>query len=148
MKGDNIAARLLEFAAGVLESVAEFPRTVVGNHVARQLARCGTSGGANYEEARRAESGADFAHKIDMAAKEVGEAVYWLRLAERVQLTRSPLLRDLIGEGTELVAILRSSARTVRTRQARQSPPSGSRLPAPGSQFPVLIDQENGEARV
>jgi four helix bundle protein len=39
-------------------------------HVARQLWRAVTSGGANYEEARGAESRADFVHKVRLATKE------------------------------------------------------------------------------
>ncbi|MBI3722350.1 four helix bundle protein [bacterium] len=62
MKGDDIADRLLEFSAQVLLIVGELPANGAGKHVARQLTRAGTSGGANYEEARAAESRADFAH--------------------------------------------------------------------------------------
>ena len=118
MKGDDIADRLLTFAAEVLLVVSEFPSDQAGKHVARQVTRSGTAGGANYEEARGAESRADFAHKVSVAAKEVRESVYWLRLAERVGLSRSPRLSTLIREGKELSAILESSANTARARQA------------------------------
>jgi four helix bundle protein len=148
MKGDNIAERLLAFAAGVLDVIAEFPRSVAGNHVARQLARCGTSGGANYEEARGAESTADFAHKVDVAAKEARESVYWLKLAERARLSRNPQLHALIGEGNELAAILRRSGRTARARSGEQPPApfpvSSSQFPVPSSQFSD-IDASRGE---
>ena len=84
--------------------------------MARQLTRSATSGGANYEEARCAESRADFAHKVLVAAKEVGESVYWLRLTQRTRLSCSTDLGALIGEGRELVAILKASAKTARAR--------------------------------
>ncbi len=80
MIGDDIADRLLRFAARVLQLVGTLPGSPVGRHVARQLIRSGTAGGANYEEARGAESRADFAHKVLIAAKEVRESVYWVRL--------------------------------------------------------------------
>ena len=116
MKGDDIAARLLEFAARVLELVSRLPRSDVGKHVARQLTKAATSGGANYEEARGAESRADFAHKVQVSAKEVRESVYWVMLIQRTGLARASTLPWIIREGNELVAILKASARTARER--------------------------------
>ena len=67
--------------------------------------------GALYEEARAAESRADFVHKLGVAAKEAREACYWGELIQRAGwLDITPLLR----EGLELAAILGASARTAR----------------------------------
>jgi four helix bundle protein len=52
-------------------------------HVAKQLWRAVTGGGANYEEARGAESRADFVHKVRIATKELREAHYCLRVVQR-----------------------------------------------------------------
>ena len=90
--------------------------TIVGKHIARQLTKAATSGGANYEEARGAESRADFAHKVQGAAKEVRESVYWVKLIQRTRLSCSPTLAWIIREGSELVAILKASAKTARER--------------------------------
>ena len=79
MKGDDIANRLLEFSAQVLRVVSELPNDAAAKHVARQLTRAGTSGGANYEEARGAESRADFAHKVLVAAARSGRVKSSLR---------------------------------------------------------------------
>ena len=48
--------------------------------LAKQLLRCGTSIGANVQEANQAESRADFIHKLSIANKEENETDYWLRL--------------------------------------------------------------------
>jgi four helix bundle protein len=56
MKGDNISERLLDFAVGILQLVQALPKTAAGRHVGSQLFRSSTSAGANYEEARGAES--------------------------------------------------------------------------------------------
>ena len=116
MLGDDIADRLLEFASQALRIVGRLPNSREGKHIAGQLVKAGTAGGAHYEEARGAESKADFAHKVLLAAKEVGEAVYWIKLARRGGLPQSPDLPSIIGEGKELVAILKASARTARKR--------------------------------
>lgn len=116
MKGDDIADRLLDFSTETLTVIANLKQTSEAKHVARQLTRAGTSGGANYEEARGAESRADFAHKVSIAAKEVREAVYWLKLIQRSGLSKVPVSPWLIQEGNELIAILRASGKTARSR--------------------------------
>ena len=118
MKGDDLAERLLEFSARVLCVVRELPKDLAARHVAGQLTRAGTSGGANYEEAPRAESRNDFTHKVLIAAKEIGESVYWLPLIERSALIPGERLRSLIDEGRALAAILNASARTARAGSA------------------------------
>ena len=114
MKGDDIAERLLEFAVAVLQVTTWLPANVPGRHLASQLIRSGTAGGAHYEEARGAESRADFVHKIRLAAKEVRESRYWLNIIQRAKLVHSDL-SGLLREATELAAILAASAKTART---------------------------------
>ncbi len=116
MKGDDIAGRLLGFAVSVLRLVGDLPQTYVGKHVSRQLTRSSTAGGANYEEARCAESRADFAHKCNVAGKEVRESIYWLRVIGEAGLSRNPKLEFLVREGNELTAILKASAKTAKAR--------------------------------
>jgi four helix bundle protein len=75
-KGSELADRLMDFAVGVLKVTAELPKAQAGRHIAAQLVRAATSAGANYEEARAADSTADFAHKARIAAKEARESAY------------------------------------------------------------------------
>lgn len=116
MKGDDIANRLLDLAVASLRLAAQMETHMVGKHIARQLIRSSTSGGANYEEARSAESCADFVHKVAIAGKEVSETVYWLRLASRAGLAATNELRHWLDEGQQLVRILGASARTAKGR--------------------------------
>lgn len=118
MKGDDIANRLLDLAVACLRLAAELEDNAVGKHIARQLIRCSTSGGANYEEARSAESSADFVHKVAIAGKEVGETTYWLLLARRAGLSTDEAVARWIEEGRQLVRILSASARTAKGRLA------------------------------
>ena len=114
MKGEDIAGRLLEFAVRVLRLVRTLRSDAVARHVSRQPLRAATSGGANYEEARSAESRADFAHKAGVAAKELSESRYWLRLISRVELAPKSAPGPLIAEAGELLAILTASAKTAK----------------------------------
>jgi len=117
MKGDNIADRLLWFSARIVRLCKTTPKDPAARHVMRQLVRSSTGGGSNYEEARGAESRADFIHKVSIAVKELRESLYWLRLAEAAEITSQPL-EELIREANELVAILTSSVRTAKRRVA------------------------------
>ncbi|HTV23154.1 MAG TPA: four helix bundle protein [Polyangiaceae bacterium] len=114
MKGEDLAGRLLEFAVRVIRLVRTLRSDAIARHVARQLLRAATAGGANYEEARSAESRADFAHKVAIAAKEVSESRYWLRLIAHAELAPKSSLDPLTTEASELVAILTASAKTAK----------------------------------
>jgi four helix bundle protein len=118
--GNDIAERLLNFAIDVMRVVARLPKTKdpAARHVASQLIRSATSSGANYEEARAAESRDDFVHKVGIAAKELRESLYWLRLIRGTGWAVGDV-GPAIREAGELAAILGASARTAR-RQPRR----------------------------
>jgi four helix bundle protein len=117
VKGDNIATRLRVFAAGSIRLCRRMPDDPAAKHVARQLVRAATGGGANYEEARGAESRADFIHKVGIANKELREALYWLQLTHEAALVEDDELGALVREANELVAILTASIKTAKQRE-------------------------------
>lgn len=94
--------RLLEHGARIVKLVESLPRTIVGRRIGDQLLRSATSAGANYEEARGAESKEDFVHKLQISLKELRESLYWLRLMAKPQ----ERLTDLIDEAMQLRAIV------------------------------------------
>jgi four helix bundle protein len=75
-------------------------------YLARQVLRAGTSIGANLEEAKGAQTRRDSAAKFSVALKAAREASYWLRLLSSTALVPADLLRPLLGEANELIAIL------------------------------------------
>ena len=117
-KGANIAARLAALAGHVFVIVDDLPKNAVATHVAKQLVRAATSAGANYEEARAAESRADFIHKLGIAVKEIRETIYWLELVH-VDYEQKSITIDAIDEAQQLAAILYSSQRTARLNAPR-----------------------------
>src|SRR6266404_3857231 len=98
MKGDNIADRSLDLAVRVMRLVEALPKSLGGKHVAGQLLRSGTSAGAHYEEARGAESRADFIHKLGVAWKETRESFYWLKLIHRRAILKPKLVEKLLQD--------------------------------------------------
>jgi four helix bundle protein len=83
----------------------------------RQLLRAGTSIGANYREAARAESRNDFIHKIGVVEKEAAETVYWLELLEAAGLGDATERQALQREAGELLAIFTASGRTAKSNR-------------------------------
>ena len=87
-----------------------------GRHIAAQIVESGTSVGAHYEEARGAESKADFVHKLGVAFKECRETRYWLKVIQRAKLLSGEFPVDLLAEADALCAILGQSILTTKGR--------------------------------
>ncbi|MFH0774234.1 MAG: four helix bundle protein [bacterium] len=114
--GDDLAERLLHFTVRVIKLVNALPKTIVERHVGGQLLRSGTSGGSNYEEARGAESRADFIHKLSIVLKELKESRFWMRVIFRAKLLAPDRVEPLIVECEELCAIIAKSIITAKEK--------------------------------
>lgn len=68
-----------EFAVTIVKLVdsVTFPKS---SYMTDQIARAGTSVGANIYEAQYAQSKKDFVSKLEIALKEANETSYWLKL--------------------------------------------------------------------
>ena len=121
MDRTELESRTKLFALKIIEFVATLPRNRVGDLITYQLAKAGTSVGANYREANRAESRNDFIHKIAIVEKESSESRYWLELCEAAALGDSAQRRWLLQEAGELLAIFTRSGRTAKSRRTTPS---------------------------
>lgn len=68
-----------EFAV-VIVNLVDNIKTPKSSYMTDQLARAGTSIGANINEAQYAQSKKDFISKLEIALKESSETSYWLKL--------------------------------------------------------------------
>jgi four helix bundle protein len=82
----------------------------------KQLLRSGTSVAANYREASRARSEAEFISKIDQCAQEADETMLWLELLRDDCDVRSDLLARILKEADELIAIFVTMSKNVKAR--------------------------------
>ena len=62
--------------------------------LSKQLLRSGTSVGANYREASRSRSDAEFIAKIELRAQEADETQYWLELKSIQQQNHQVFTRE------------------------------------------------------
>ncbi len=118
----DLEERLIDFAVRVIRTAESFPKTKVGNHVAGQLIRSGTSPASNYGEAQSAESRSDFIHKLRICLKELRETRVWLLISVRASLIRpASKLEALINENNELIAIFVTSINTTGLKKRKTS---------------------------
>jgi four helix bundle protein len=106
-----LKARTRTFAVQVFRFVDELPKTTSTQVISYQLAKSASSMGANYREATRAESGADFAHKIGIVEKESDETLFWLEVLSDLypapHVLHSKLI-PLLEEADELLRLFLS----------------------------------------
>ena len=118
MNKAELERRTKQFALKVIKFSATLPRGKVGDVITYQLVKAGTSVGANYREANRAESRNDFIHKIAIVEKEAAESQYWLELCEEAKLGNTESRQWLLQESGELLAIFTSAGRTAKAARA------------------------------
>lgn len=74
----DLKNRTLNFARQIIKFYSALPKTPNAQIIGKQMLRSGTSIGANYREAYRARSKAEFIAKMGDCLKELDETDYWL----------------------------------------------------------------------
>ena len=101
----ELETRTLNFAIRIVRLSAKLPNTPEGKVVRNQITKAGTSVGANYREANRARSRADFKNKISICESESSETQYWLEVIKELQWLPWVEIKDDYEECSELLAI-------------------------------------------
>ena len=119
IQSEQLKKRTMQFALDVLRLVDDFPRTVAGDVVARQLARCATSVAANYRGTCNARSRAEFVAKLGIVVEESDESEFWLDTCVQRPIGEGSHIERLRREATELRAIFGKSLGTARANVRR-----------------------------
>ena len=101
----NLTPRTKMFARRIIRLFAALNKDTAAQVLGKQVLRSGTSVGANYREASRARSKAEFVSKIGDCLKEADETLYWLELLRDEAFVPTRRLQPLVNEADELVAI-------------------------------------------
>ena len=127
----ELERRTREFAIAVIKALPHIRPREVRYEIGRQIVSSAGSVGANYREANRAESVADFAHKLSVVEKEASESEYWLEVIEESDCLPPAIVKPLRQEAGELLRIFSSANVTLRKRLACEAkgpkPRSGRR---------------------
>jgi four helix bundle protein len=112
----GLDARTTDYALRMIRLFSALPKTTVAQVLGKQLLRSGTSVGANYREAARSRSKAEFIAKLGDCHKELAESEYWLELLQSEKVLAPRRMEPLLGETRELLAIFVTSLKTARSR--------------------------------
>ena len=113
-KKTDLEKRTKLFAISLVNFLSSLPRSNINDVLSYQLLKAGTSIGANYREANRAESKNDFKHKIGIVQKEASETQYWLELMNESGLFDKSKVLPLLKESSELLAIFTSIGKKLK----------------------------------
>ncbi|MGP8215871.1 MAG: four helix bundle protein [Bacteroidia bacterium] len=118
----DLEDRLIQFALLIMDIVEILANTRVGNHIAGQIVRSGTSPAFNYGEAQVAESRDDFIHKMKICLKELKETQVALQIIRRKPLViDSTKVDKAIIESKELISIFVRSIETARKNKSSKN---------------------------
>ena len=109
--GKSLEKRTRKFAYLIIKLSSSLPKTPEANVIRNQLTKAGTSIGANYREANRARSKADFSNRIKICESETSEAIYWLNLINDLKWVNPDQLNFLSTEANEFLAIFASAGK-------------------------------------
>jgi four helix bundle protein len=106
----ELEKRTREFAVRIIRLSTTLPNTAEGRVVRNQITKAGTSIGANYREANRSRSKADFKNKIKICESEASETQYWLEVIVEMEWLSRKKVKPEYEECSELLAIFTSIA--------------------------------------
>ena len=101
----DLRDRTKHFALRIVEVFSVIPKTAEAQVLGKQVLRSGTSVGANYREAYRGRSKAEFIAKCGDSLRELEETAYWLELFVDGKIVPVEKLSALRQECDELIAI-------------------------------------------
>jgi four helix bundle protein len=107
----ELEKRTLRFAVMIIRLSTKLPNTPEGRVVRNQIAKSGTSAGANYREANRSRSKADFKNKIRICESELSETQYWLEVIKETGWFAESGIKAENAECGELLALFSTIAK-------------------------------------
>ena len=116
----DLKIRTKKFALRIIKLYQSLPKNGEAQVIGKQVLRSGTSVGAQYREACRAKSPADFVNMMGGGLKELDETAYWLELLIEGEIIPVAKLGDLQKETDELTAIFVSSINTSKRNNSKK----------------------------
>jgi len=117
----DLRERTKGFAIRIVKMYSALPKSTEAQVIGKQILRSGTSVGANYREAHRARSSAEFIAKIGICLQELEETAYWLELLADAEIVTASRLAALQDECNQLLAILTTITKKSKTSLSSNS---------------------------
>lgn len=110
---EKLERRTRKFAVAIIRLSADLPNTPEGMVIRNQLTKAGTSIGANYREANRSRSKADFKSRIRICESEASETIYWLEIINEMQWLPFERITPVHSECNELISIFTTASKNL-----------------------------------
>ncbi|MGF1531335.1 MAG: four helix bundle protein [Puniceicoccaceae bacterium] len=111
----DLRERSMDFAIRIVKLFSALPKITEAQVLGKQALRSGTSVGANYREAFRARSKAEFISKMGDCLKELDETAYWLELLVASAILPDDRLSLIRDECNQLIAIFTTIAKNAKS---------------------------------
>jgi four helix bundle protein len=111
---NQLEKRTKTFAITIIKLSSSLPITTEGRVILNQITKPRTSIGANYREANRARSKADFSNKISISESGSTETVYWLEIIEELGWSEIQMVEAAMKEANELLTIFTSIGKNMK----------------------------------
>ena len=112
----KLEIRTRKFAITIIRLSTILPNTPEGRVIRNQITKSGTSIGANYREANRSRSKADFSNKIKISESEASETVYWLEIIDDMNWLKQEIINPVMIEAGEILAIFTSISKNLKNK--------------------------------
>jgi len=116
----DLKNRTKSFALRIMRMYSSLPRSPEAQVLGKQVLRSGTSVGANYREASRGRSKAEFIAKMGDCLKELDETTYWFELLIEGEILPENKLSGLLQESKELTAIFVAIIKKTKSNQNKK----------------------------
>ena len=113
---EDLRKRTKDFAVRVVKMYTKLPKTTEAQILGKQVLRSGTSVAANYREASRARSDAEFISKLGIVEQELDETIFWFEPLVESEIVPERLLAELHGEAYQLIRIVVTCVRNTKKR--------------------------------
>ena len=115
----DLRKRTKDFALRIVKMYCALPKSTEAQVLGKQVLRSGTSVAANYREASRARSDAEFISKLGIVEQELDETILWLELLVESGISTQTKMQQLMDEADELIRIFVTSIRNAKQRSKK-----------------------------
>lgn len=112
----DLKVRTKVFSLQILDIVDLLPNTISARVICHQLAKSGTSVGANYRASIRSRSDNEFVSKMNIVLEESDESLFWLEIIKEKKWINDVTVDSALKEANELTAIFVAILKNTKLR--------------------------------
>jgi four helix bundle protein len=113
---EGLRDRTKQFALRVIRMFASLPKSTQAQVLGKQVLRSATAVAANFREASRARSDAEFIAKLGVVEQELDESVLWFELLVESDIVSESKLSALKSEADELLGIVVATVKRTKAK--------------------------------